>query len=410
MRRFILGKQGLWPGRRWQGKAGTAEAIRAVEAVQIDPITVIARSHEITLWGRVADYHPEYLDTLMHTDRLFFDYGSTLFIYPMNELPYWRLVMRRRADDERWKPYIKANGPLLDEIRAELRARGPLGNRDFTNRARVENYRARKDSGLALFALWITGELMSHSRVRWERRYDFRENVAPAEWNYEASEEEAEDFFARETLSYVGICTARVWARSFAGDIRRSVSAEEARQRLASLQDRGIFAPVMVEGNKDLHYVAGNDLPLLEALEAGQVPNAWQPLDTTTDTEVVFLAPLEIVSARGRAKKLFNFEYVWEVYKPAHTRRWGYYTLPILYGDTLVARIDPKLDRASNTLVIKGYWPEVDAPINTPKYADALAQGLAHFASFHKARKLDLAGIQPVALRKHIQRTVKSSG
>src|SRR5258708_28472669 len=140
MRRYILGQQGLWPGRRWQGKAGTADAIRDVSAVQIDPITVIARSHELTLWGRVADYRPEHLNSLMHTERQFFDYGGTLFIYPMSDLPYWRLVMRRRAEDGHWKPFIDANGPLLEEIKAELRARGPLGNRHFINPSPVDHY------------------------------------------------------------------------------------------------------------------------------------------------------------------------------------------------------------------------------------------------------------------------------
>ena len=100
---------------------------------------------------------------------------------------------------------------------------------------------------------------------------------------------------------------------------------------------------------------------LLATLAADQVPAAWQPLVTTTLDEVTFLAPLDIVSARGRAKVWFDFEYIWEVYKPAHQRRWGYYTLPILYGDRLVARFDPKLDRTTNTLVINGMWLEDDA-------------------------------------------------
>ena len=95
-RRYILGKQGLWPGRRWAGKAGTAKAIRHMEAVQIDPLTVVARSHDLGLHSRVIDYRPEYLDRLMHHERQFFDYGGGLFIYPLDELPYWRVSMQRR--------------------------------------------------------------------------------------------------------------------------------------------------------------------------------------------------------------------------------------------------------------------------------------------------------------------------
>ena len=97
-------------------------------------------------------------------------------------------------------------------------------------------------------------------------------------------------------------------------------------------------------------------------LNAGRVPEAWTPLETTTTEEVVFLAPLDPVSARGRAKVLFGFDYIWEVYKPEHQRKFGYYTLPVLWGDRLVARFDSKLDRTTNTFVILGLWLEDVSP------------------------------------------------
>lgn len=95
-RRYLLGRQGLWPGRRWAGKEGAAEAVRALEAVQVDPMTVVARSHDLVLWSRVEGYDPAHLDELLYRDRAFFDYGGHLDIYPIEELPYWRLHMRRR--------------------------------------------------------------------------------------------------------------------------------------------------------------------------------------------------------------------------------------------------------------------------------------------------------------------------
>ena len=90
-RRFVLGKQGLWPGPRWVGKEGTEQALREVEAIQIDPVSLISQSHDLALWGRVYDYQPTYLDTLLYQERKFFDYGGVLYIYPMEELPYWRI-------------------------------------------------------------------------------------------------------------------------------------------------------------------------------------------------------------------------------------------------------------------------------------------------------------------------------
>lgn len=97
---------------------------------------------------------------------------------------------------------------------------------------------------------------------------------------------------------------------------------------------------VRVEGWKAMHYALASDAELLNDVMAGRVPAAWRPLDTTTDEEVVFLAPLDPVSARGRARFVFDFDYVWEVYQPAHKRSFGYYALPVLWGVRLVARFD----------------------------------------------------------------------
>lgn len=408
-RRFVLGRQGLWPGRRWNGKDGTAEAIRVAEAVQMDPLTVIARSHDIALWGRVYDYQPAHLDQLLYQDRAFFDYGGGLFIYPMSELPYWRVSMQRRVEQGRWGKFGAANQILLEEVRAELRARGPLGNRNFNGRARVDNYRGRKDSALALFYLWLTGELMIHHRENFQRVYDFRDNIAPLHLNAVASEEEAEHYFARKATAFFGMIREAKWGSGFSGFIERPVSRAEAQQWLAKLTEQGVLTSLKVEGSKERWYVLTSDIPILSTIEAGNIPLAWQPLSTTTREEAVFLAPLEIVSARGRANWLFDFEYIWEVYKPAELRRWGYYTLPILYDDLLVARLDPKIDRKTSTLVINGFWLEDQALANDADFAAALARGLAHFMTFLKAQRLDISSMEPTVLRTRIQDQLQSA-
>src|SRR5689334_18032132 len=88
-RRFILGRQGLYPGRRWRGRAGVVEASGAGSVIQVDPLNVVARNHDIVLYGRVQDYRPADLEAALYTDRTLFDYGGTVLIYPMEELPYW---------------------------------------------------------------------------------------------------------------------------------------------------------------------------------------------------------------------------------------------------------------------------------------------------------------------------------
>jgi uncharacterized protein len=192
-------------------------------------------------------------------------------------------------------------------------------------------------------------------------------------------------------------------------DMRRKHSRQEAAERLNGWIDSGVFAQVQVSGMRETFLVLGEDVPMLESLENGKAPREWKPKETTTLEEVSFLSPLDIVSARGRAKKLFGFEYIWEVYTPVHKRRWGYYVLPILYGDDLVARLDPKLDRTTMTLEIKGFWHEDDAPVKDIDFANALGRGLVRFANFVGARKVTTSSIRPTGLRKHMEKMLRGS-
>ena len=407
-RRFVLGKQGLWPGRRWNGKKGTADAIRACEAVQLDPLNVIARSQDLVLHSRVLDYKPDYLYKVAYDERQFFDYGGWLAMYPMSDLPYWRHHMSERAHEE----YVKYHIPgkykeVLNFVRSELRKRGPLGNRDFNGeRLKDWSYRGRKETSVALFDMWLSGELMIHHREGFERIYDFRENIAPKEFDYVATKKETEKFFARKAVAFMGMKRESLMRADMRYYVRDAYSIDEMKKLLGCWKESGMLTQVQVEGGRDTHLILSEDVKVLEVLEKGKVPKGWSPKDTNTLEEVTFLASLDIVSARGRALKLFDFEYKWEVYVPAPKRRWGYYVLPILYGDDLVARLDPKLDRTTMTLEIKGFWHEDDAPVKDADFASALAKGLVRFAKFVEAKKIKLNSIKPVALRTAVKKLV----
>jgi uncharacterized protein len=407
-RRFVLGKQGLWPGRRWKGKKGTAQAIRECEAVQLDPLNIFARSQDIVLHSRVLDYKPTYLYDVAYKDREFFDYGGWLAMYPMSDLPYFRVHMERRKHHKRVENFVLSNPELFEQVRAELRKRGPLGNRDLDgNKVGSWNYRGRKDTSLALYDMWLTGELMMHHREGFDRVYDFRENIAPGEFDYIVSEREAEDFFIRKNISFFGLLREAVLRSALQDDMQQAYSRVEAAQIISGWIERGKACQVQIEGRRDTYLALAEDVSALEMLEIGKTPRGWSPKEMSTLDEVTFLSPLDIVSARGRAKKLFDFDYVWEVYVPAHKRRWGYYVLPILYGDDLVARLDPKLDRKTMTLEIKGFWLEEPATGKDVLFANAFAKGLERFARFLGARKVDVSVINPLGLRSHLKKALK---
>ncbi|MEO7841799.1 MAG: crosslink repair DNA glycosylase YcaQ family protein, partial [Anaerolineales bacterium] len=241
------------------------------------------------------------------------------------------------------------------------------------------------------------------------RVYDFRENIAPKEFDFVASEKEAEEFFARKNVAFMGLKREGSLKTDLQYHLRQNYTSAEMKSLLEGWIESGMFAQVQVEGAREKYLILGEDLKLIESLENGKVPRSWNPKETTTLEEVTFLASLDIVSARGRAKKLFDFDYVWEVYVPAHKRRCGYYVLPILYGDDLVARLDPKLDRTTMTLDIKGFWHEDDAPVKDIDFANALARGLIRFAKFVGAQQINVTSIKPMRLRKQVKSVLRGS-
>jgi uncharacterized protein len=400
-RRFILGKQGLWPGRRWRGVEGAEQAMRAIDYLQLDPLQIVARSHDITLHSRVLDYTPGMWEEVTYQQRKFFDWGGWLAVRPMDELPNWRVVMRRqRETSERMLSIARDHADAIVEMRAILRERGTVSNRDFAmaSRTRTQSYRGRKDSALALYYLWITGEVMTHHRERFERVYALTETIAPAQLIRESDEAETDRFLIKKDVSFAGLARLNRVQDSY----HRGVPFERSKQISEAMLADGEIIAVQVEGWKAVHYALGSDAALLRDLSAGRVPKAWKPLETTTTEEVVFLAPLDQVSARGRAKVLFGFDYIWEVYKPEHQRKFGYYTLPVLWGDRLVARFDSKLDRATGTFVVLGLWLEDAALGNDEAFAEALARGFARFVTFLGASTLDAAAIREPLLRRRI--------
>jgi uncharacterized protein YcaQ len=398
-RRFILGKQGLWPGRRWRGIRGTEQAMREMEYLQLDPLQIIARSHDITLHSRVLDYRPDMWEDVTYRKRKFFDWGGWLAARPMDELPYWRVVMQRERDGgTRIGGMARDHAEAIAEMRTILRERGTVSNRDFemATRTRTQSYRGRKDSALALYYLWRIGEVMTHHRERFERVYALTEKVAPAHLIHESDDAEVDRFLIKKDVSFAGLSRVNRVQDSF----HRGLPFDKAKEILEALLADGEIIEVHVEGWKQVHYALGSDARTLRDLGAGRIPKAWSPLETTTAQEVVFLAPLDQVSARGRAKILFGFDYIWEVYKPAHQRKFGYYTLPILWGDRLVARFDSKLDRTTNTFVILGLWLEDKALGKDEAFAEALARGFARFVIFLGASKLDAKAIREPLLRR----------
>ena len=145
--------------------------MREMEYLQLDPLQVVARSQDITLHSRVLDYRPGMWEDVTYRQRKFFDWGGWLAVRPMDELPHWRVVMHRERDgyfgNSRLRKMAREHAGAIVEMRDILRERGTVSNRDFrmATRARTQSYRwAQGQLSLALYYLWYTGEVMTHTR------------------------------------------------------------------------------------------------------------------------------------------------------------------------------------------------------------------------------------------------------
>jgi uncharacterized protein YcaQ len=405
-RRFLLGAQGLWPGRRWAGERGVLDAVRQIGSIQVDPLNVVGHSQDLVLLSRVDGYRPEHLDRALYHQRTLFEWGGALNIRPIESLPYLLHKIRtadylgRRALFERTHP------DLVTKVLREVEARGPLGSRDLSGGTRVSSYRARRDTGLALFYLWLRGDLMIHSRDAGDRVYDLTHRLIPPRFLEPAAAADAESYLFRREMLLWGLPNSSELLSVQRGSTLGPVRAGDRRGWVERQETAGRLARVQVAGWKGTSWVDGRDLPLLGTIQNGLIPKEWSPLAVGSVAEVTFLAPLEIVSARGRSTRLFGYEYLWEVYKPPSKRRWGYYILPILFEDTLVGRIEPVLDPKTGNLRVARLWWE--RGIRPAELVEPMARGLQRLAGYLAAPETKLGDSISPSFREALVREIRT--
>jgi hypothetical protein len=332
---LLDGDAGLPPGRE-----GALRCVERLGYVQIDTVNVIERAHHHTLWTRLPDYRPEYIDSLLAEDRKVFEYwGHAMCYLPMADFRFYLGKMRAFPDWSSWQaPFVKKHAKLMEEVCARIRAEGPLAAKDFGGTARSKGWWEWKPAKIALDLLFTQGRLMVDRREKFQRFYDLTERVLP-DWvdTTLPDEDERELFFTRRALAAHGVATP--------DDIRLHLRRSPKKRELVDrLVEEGEAVPVRVEG-LDTEFFALQDV-----------------LDKFDDTPLEglhLLSPFDnLVIQRDRVKRLFGFDYALECYKPPARRTKGYFALPILFRDGFVGRVDLKADRKAKKLLVQGLWWE----------------------------------------------------
>ena len=401
-RQFVLGLQGLWPGRRWKGKAGVRNAIRICRRIQFDPLNVVGRNQDLVLASRVLDYLPEHLEATLYRDRSAFEFGGTVTIFPRESLRLQRSWVVNEGLPARWEKWGRQNTAVVGRVLAEVDRRGPLSTENWQEGTRTKNYRSSKAEGLALYYLWRRLDVLVHHREGDVKFYDRTEHMFGPFGAPQTAEETVQEL-ALDTIGWQGLLGRFGVAYLRTPGAGPGRPREKRQKILRELMANSSLREVSVQGESRSSVVLTEDLPLLEQVANETVPRGWKPL--SAEPEAVFIGPLDIIAARERAWALFDFEYVWEVYKPASRRKWGYYVLPILLGDRLIGRIEPVSHPSESALNIARAWWEPGTDLRA--IAEPVARGLLRMARGLRVDRVTFGDVGPASVRESLAREIR---
>jgi len=389
-RRIALAAQGF-AERRPQGRVDARHVARVLDRIgllQIDSVNVLVRSHYLPLFSRLGPYDTALLDRLAwggRRRRLFEYWGHEASLIPVALHPLFRWRMERARQGECWgslSRFAAQRRAYVDRVLAEVAARGPLGASEVGEAGRAQgSWWGWSDGKHALEWLFWAGLVTTARRRVFERLYDLPERVLPPEVAAAPTPAEAD---AQRALVRLAARAMGVASEAELRDYFRLPLAD-CRARVAELVEAGALVPVAVEG-----------LPQTAYLDAAA---RWPRRIEAR----ALLSPFDsLVWMRSRTERLFGFRYRIALYTPRHKRTHGYYVLPFLLGDRLVARVDLKADRACCTLRVPS--AHVEDGIDPAAVAPALAAELRLMARWlgleevAAARRGDLAGPLQAAL------------
>ena len=401
-RRFMAVRHLLAPPRSLAAEpASVVQVMARLGSFQFDPLDIAGRNHDLVLASRVAGYQRAWTDDLLYRDRTFFEaYNKGLSILPTAELPWYRVSWDRRRSDHETGAFVE-HADLVTELLDRIRRDGPLSSTDVETRGAIDWYwRPTNQVRAILEALGESGILGISRREGNRRIYDLAERLFPAALLAETRPE-------REQRRHKLLSRYRgngLLGRSGSGELfygtGPSIRKPDAppdlplrQELLADLIESGALVPVAIDGIKGERFVLGEEWSMLEAAGdavGGAAKDAAGQAGQAASPGVAFLAALDpFVWDRDLLRSLYDFDYVWEVYVPAAKRRWGYYVMPVLFGDDLVGRIEPRADRRKGLLrVTDVWWQDGFDPLTAPGFIEAFVDALVAHARFVGATRI----------------------
>ena len=369
-RQLALSRQGLTSKQPFgSGVDGTLQTIEHLGYVQVDTLSVVERAHHHVLWNRVPDYHPDHLNQLV-SDKQIFEYWYHAASYlPMRDYRFALPNMLSIRNGEN-RYYTKVDKGLMKEILTRIQGEGPLRLRDLkTDNKKHGKWWDMAPCRRALEVLFMQGEVMVCKRNGMEKTFDLTQRCLPDDINLNMpAPSEYAAYLFDTTLRAHGIFTWKQLLHLKTGKTMRDAMSQVLHERL----EAGIITAI---NHPDLP----NTYITTQILE--------QP--PTQKDSLKILSPFDnVLIHRDRLSSLFGFDYTIECYLPAAKRVFGYFCLPILFGDTFVGRIDCKVHRSEQRFEVISLHIE-DKTLDRDQFIPVLMDALQKFADFNQCPQLD---------------------
>lgn len=384
VRTMLLAAQGLTiPPPTTPTKEDVRRIIRQMHFLQIDTISVIHRSPYVVLYSRLGAYDHNWLTDLLAEGKLMEYWAHAACFLPIEDYPLYRAIQGTGSTwySSGWEDWFRRNEGAVNLVMARLLEKGEVRSSDFERTdGKKGGWWEWKVEKQALEYLFNKGDVMIARRHNFQRIYGLRDDIVP-EWDdsQTPSMEEVERTFVLNAVKALGAPTA-AWVWDY---FRRNKRLSA--QLVKKLMDEGELHVFAVEGWNDPVYVHPDNLPLLEAIQNG----------SHRATRTTLLSPFDPITCdRERALTLFDFDYKIEVYTPAPKRIYGYFTLPILHGDRLIGRLDPKAHRAEKRMEIRNIHFEPDVEL-TDELLASLRTAIQEFADWHNTPTVEIVKTVP---------------
>ncbi len=380
-----------------RGKNGILATIQHLGYIQLDTISVVNRAHHCTLWSRLTDYKPENLHKLQAFDRAIFEYwGHAASLLPIEDYPHYlhRMHQYRNGgygwEGKEWKTIKDIAPDILKRVEKE----GPLASRHFKpppgkKRGTWWDWKPAKK---ALEHLFWQGRLLIDRRENFQRFYNIPNRVLPEIFhNAQPSNRNAlGEFLIHRALRAHAIASRHTFWRHL------------------YLAGKGLIFPTLDQMLEDGRLIKIS-IPETKDIPYYTTPEVYEKARRLRKTkpQLHLLNPFDnFIIQRTRLEALFNFRYRLECYVPAEKREHGYFVFPILWGDRLVARLDPKADRKNRTLHLQAMHFE-DHFRNITDFAPQFAEKVVSFARFNDCDKIILHKTKPSRYKKPLQKALK---